>query len=148
MRVYENAFSDSQFNCVPLIWIFTDKTIKSVKSTVENFRWFTLNTVNRRKNFFSLTTTFRFILSLYLFKFRTYVVFIKYEHFPYDLRNRTKVFLPPVWSSRGSISVHFWGSFLWNNLPASIKDIQTLNGFKQNFTVYDVCVVVSKYLTF
>ena len=49
----------------------------------------------------------------------------------YDLRKGTKVFLPPVKSFRlGLNSVHFRGSILWNNLPSSIKNSQTINEFK------------------
>ena len=50
---------------------------------------------------------------------------------PYDLRKGIKVFLPPVKSFRfGLNSIHFRGSILWNNLPSSIKNSQTINEFK------------------
>ena len=50
---------------------------------------------------------------------------------PYDLRKGTKAFLPPVKSFRlGLSSVHFRGCILWNNLPSSIKNSQTINEFK------------------
>ena len=46
----------------------------------------------------------------------------------YDLRKETKVFLSPVKSfCLGFNSVHFRGSILWNNLPSSIKNGQTIN---------------------
>ena len=49
----------------------------------------------------------------------------------YDLRNGTKVLLPPIKSFRlGLNSVHFRGSILWNNLPSSIKNSLTINKFK------------------
>ena len=49
----------------------------------------------------------------------------------YDLRKEINVFLPPVKSFRFGInSIHFRGSILWNNLPSSIKNIQTINEFK------------------
>ena len=49
----------------------------------------------------------------------------------YDLRKGTKVFLSPVKSfPLGLNSVHFRGSILWNNLPSSIKNSQTMNEFK------------------
>ena len=45
-----------------------------------------------------------------------------------DLRKGTKVFLPPVKLFRlGLNSVHFKGSIIWNNLPSSIKNSQTVN---------------------
>ena len=50
---------------------------------------------------------------------------------PYDLREGIKVFLLPVKSVRfGLNSLHFRGSILWNNLPSSIKNSQTINEFK------------------
>ena len=50
---------------------------------------------------------------------------------PYDLREGFKVFLPPVKSFRlGLNSIHFRGSILWNNLPSSIENSQTVNEFK------------------
>ena len=49
----------------------------------------------------------------------------------YDLRKGTKVFPPPVKSFRlGLNSLYFRGSILWNNLPSSIKNSQTINEFK------------------
>ena len=46
-RILANAFIDSQFNYVPLIWMFTGKTlIKSVKFIIGQFRWFTMNIIN------------------------------------------------------------------------------------------------------
>ena len=50
---------------------------------------------------------------------------------PYDLREGSKVFLSPVKSLRfGLNSIHFRGSILWNNLPSSIKNSETINEFK------------------
>ena len=50
---------------------------------------------------------------------------------PYDVRKEIKVFLPPVKSFRfGLNSIHLRGSTLWNNLPSSIKNNQTINEFK------------------
>ena len=50
---------------------------------------------------------------------------------PCNFRNGIKVFLPPVKSFRfGRNSIHFRGSIIWNNLPSSIKNSQTINEFK------------------
>ena len=50
---------------------------------------------------------------------------------PYDLRKGIKVFLPPVKLFRlGLNCVHFRGSILWNNLPSSIKNSETITFFK------------------
>ena len=39
----------------------------------------------------------------------------------YDMRKETKTFLPPI---KSTYSVPFRGSFLWNNLHASIKIVK------------------------
>ena len=50
---------------------------------------------------------------------------------PYNFRKESKVFLPPVKSFRlGLKSVHFRRIILWNNLPSSIKNSQTVNELK------------------
>ena len=50
---------------------------------------------------------------------------------PYNLRDGSKLLLPKTKSSRFGInSLRFRGSLLWNNLPVSVKNCQTLNVFK------------------
>ena len=51
-----NVFIDSQFNYVPLIWMFVGKTLinKICKITMGYFRWFTMNIINT-KNFLNST---------------------------------------------------------------------------------------------
>ena len=51
---------------------------------------------------------------------------------PYNLRDGGKLVLPKTKSSRFGInSLQFRGSFLWNNLPVSLKNCQSLNEFKR-----------------
>ena len=51
---------------------------------------------------------------------------------PYNLRDGSKLVLPKTKSSRFGInSLQFRGSFLWNNLPVSLKNCQILNEFKR-----------------
>ena len=51
---------------------------------------------------------------------------------PYNLRDGSKLVLPKTKSSRFGInSLQFRGSFLWNNLPVSLKNCQSLNEFKR-----------------
>ena len=74
----------------------------------------------------------------------------------YELRKGTKVFLPQVKSFRyGLNSVHFRGSILWNKLPSSIKNSQTINEFKAKLKklgsircTYSVCVVETFFYIF
>ena len=50
---------------------------------------------------------------------------------PYNLRDGSKLVLPKTKSSRFGInSLRFRGSLLWNNLPMSVKNCQSLNEFK------------------
>ena len=50
---------------------------------------------------------------------------------PYNLRDGSKLILPKTKSSRFGInSLRFRGSLLWNNLPVSVKNCQSLNVFK------------------
>ena len=76
---------------------------------------------------------------------------------PCYLRKETKAFLPPVRSFRlGLNSVHFRGSILWNNLPSSIKNSQTIKRIQRKikefgkyslyFTVHLVCVVETFFI--
>ena len=51
---------------------------------------------------------------------------------PYNLREGSKLVLPKTKSSRFGInSLKFRESFLWNNLPVSLKNCQSLNKFKR-----------------
>ena len=50
---------------------------------------------------------------------------------PYNLRDCSKLIFPKTTSSRFGInSLRFRGSLLWNNLPMSVKNCQSLNKFK------------------
>ena len=61
-RMLANAFIDSQFNYAPLAWMFAGKTsIKSVKFIIGHFRWFIMNIINQKKNFFNSTIMCLFI---------------------------------------------------------------------------------------
>ena len=57
--------------------------------------------------------------------------YFKEKPMPYNLRDGSKVVLIKTKSSRFGInSLRFRGSFLWNNLPLSVKNCQNLNAFK------------------
>ena len=65
---------------------------------------------------------------------------------PYNLRNGSKLVLPKTRSSRFGInSLKFRGSFLWNSLPVSLKNCQSLNEFKEEFrnleNIHSTCLV-------
>ena len=53
------------------------------------------------------------------------------KQIPYNFRDGRKLVLPKTKSSGFGInSLRFRGSFLWNNLPVSDKNYQSLNEFK------------------
>ena len=65
---------------------------------------------------------------------------------PYNLRDGSKLVLPKTKSSRFGInSLHFRGSFLWNNVPVSLKNCQSLNQFKRELknpgNIHCTCLV-------
>ena len=71
----------------------------------------------------------------------------------YGLRKGTKMFLPPVKSFRlGLNSVHFRESILWNSLPSSIRNSQTINKFKAKLSnlgnIHYNCVVETFFIFF
>ena len=50
---------------------------------------------------------------------------------PKNLRDGSKLVLPQIKSSRFGInSLRFRGSLLWNNLPMSVTNCESLNEFK------------------
>ena len=50
---------------------------------------------------------------------------------PYNLEDGSKLVLPKTKSSRFGINpLRFRGSLLWNNLPVSVKNCQSLNVLK------------------
>ena len=65
---------------------------------------------------------------------------------PYNVRDGNKLVLPKTKSSRFGIDLlQFRGSFLWNNLPVSLKNCQILNEFKRELKnlgiVHCTCLV-------
>ena len=102
-----------------------------------------MNIINHTENFFNSTITCLIhqrhlqYLALEVFKSLMHLnpefmwSYFNENPLPYDLRKGIKVFLPPVQSFRfGLNSIHFRGSILWNNLPSSMENSQTINEFK------------------
>ena len=102
-----------------------------------------MNIINHTENFFNSTITCLIhqrhlqYLALEVFKSPVHLnpefmwSYFNENPLPYDLRKEIKVFLPPVQSFRfGLNSIHFRGSILWNNLPSSMENGQTINEFK------------------
>ena len=49
----------------------------------------------------------------------THIIFVKFHHIP-KINTVT----------RGKNSISYFGSVLWNSIPANIRNIETLDGFK------------------
>ena len=111
--------------------------IKSSKITTQLFKWLTTNTISQMKNFFNLIIMLLFFKKTYnicLVKFLnplfTWYCFNK-NLILNELRNRSKLFLPPAKSFRPWLNfAHFIGSVLWKNLSSSVKDSETFSEFK------------------
>ena len=144
-RIFANAFIDSQFNYAPLIWMFAGKTLinKICKihhrtlQVVYNEYYKSYQELLQLNNIVSIHQRHLQYLALEVFKSLMHLnpefmwSYFNAKPITYDLGKRTKVFLRPVKSFRlGLNSVHFRGSILWNNLPSSIKNSQTINDSK------------------
>ena len=144
-RILAYAFIDSQFNYAPLIWMFAGKTlINKICKIHHRTLQVVYNEYNKSyqellqlNNIVSTHQRHLQYLALEVFKSLMHLnpefmwSYFNEKPITYDLRKGTKVFLPPVKSFRlGLNSVHFRGSILWNNLPSSIKNSQTINEFK------------------
>ena len=144
-RILADAFIDSQFNYAPLIWMFAGKIlINKICKIHHRTLQVVYNEYNKSygelpqlNNNVSLHQRHLQYLALEVFKSLMHLnpefmwSYFNENPIPYDLRKGIKVFLPPVKSFRfGLNSIHFRGSILWNNLPSSIKNSQTINEFK------------------
>ena len=143
-RILANTFIDSQFNYAPLIWMFTGKTInkickihhRTLRVVYDEYNKLYVEPLQLNNNV-SIHQTHLQYLALEVFKSLMHLnpefmwSYFNENPIPCDLRNRIKVFLPPVKLFRfGLNSIHFRGSILWNSLPSSIKNSQTINAFK------------------
>ena len=144
-RILAKAFIDSQLNYAPVIWMFAGKTLIT---KICKIQYRTLQVVYNESNKLdeellqlnnnvSINQRHLQCLALEVFKSLMHLnsefiwYFFNGYSISYDLRKGTKLFLPPVKSFRfGLNSVHFRGNILWNNLPLSIKNSQTINKFK------------------
>ena len=66
---------------------------------------------------------------------------------PYNLREGSRLILPKTkFSHVGINSVRFLGNLLWNNLPMSIKNCQSLNNFKLELkNLENILMIISQF---
>ena len=72
--------------------------------------------------------------------------YFKEKPMPYNLRDGSQLVLPKTKSAHFSVnSLQFRGCLLWNNLPMSVKNCQSLNKFKLELTnlgnIHCTCLV-------
>ena len=139
------SFIDSQFNYAPLIWMFAGKTLINAIGKI-HFRTLQVvyNDYNssyehllQLNNDVSIHQRHLRFLALEVYKTIMHLnpefmwPYFQRNPMPYNLRNGSKLVLPPAKSSKHGInSLVFRGSLLWNNLPSSIKSSETINEFK------------------
>ena len=66
---------------------------------------------------------------------------------PYNLREGSRLILPKTkFSHVGINSVRFPGNLLWNNLPMSVKNCQSLNSFKLELkNLENILMIISQF---
>ena len=142
-RLLANAFIDSQFDYRPLIWMFAGKTLinkickihhRTLKVVYDYFNksydeLLELNndlSIHQRNLRYLAIEVFKSIIHL-----NPQFMWSYFEEKPLPYNLSSKLFLPKTKSSRFGInSLRFRGSLLWNNLPVSVKNCQSLNEFK------------------
>ena len=144
-RLLANAFIDSQFNYVFLIWMFAGKTLidkiykihhRTKQVVYDDFNKSYDELLEQNKDLSIHQRHLRY-LAIEVFKSIMHLnpqfmwSYFEEKPMPYNLRYDTKLVLPKIKSSRfGFNSLQFRGSLLWNNLPVSVKNCKSLNIFK------------------
>ena len=143
-KILGNAFTDSQFNCAPLLWMFRRKTLYS---KIEKIHHKTLKviyesndthdnlllqsntvSVHQRHLRFLMTEIYKSISQLnpeYMCSYFTH------KDMPYNLTKGPILGLPKTHSFYyGTNAFHYRDSLIWNNLPAVVKSSDSLFEFK------------------
>ena len=166
-RILANAFIDKQFNYASLIWMFAGKTLinkickihRRTPRVVYNEYNKSYRELLQLNNNVSIHQRHLQYLALEVFKSLMHLnpefmwSYFNENPIPYDLRKGIKVFLPQFKSFRFDLnSIRFRGSILWNNLPSSIKNSQTINEFKVKLknlgNIYCTCGVFRRFYIF
>ena len=142
-KLLANAFIDSQFKYAPLIWMFAGKTLINKICKIHHR---TLQVDDFNKSYDELLELNKDLsihqrhlryLAIEVFKSIMHLnpqfmwSYFEEKPMPYNLRDGSKLVLPKTKSSPFGInSLRFRGSLLWNNLPVSVKNCQSLNVFK------------------
>ena len=143
-KILGNAFIDSQFNYVPLLWMFCRKTLyskiekihrKTLKVIYESNDTYdnlllqsSTVSVHQRHLRFLMTEIYKNISQLnpeFMWSYFTY------KDMPYNLSKGPILGLPKTHSFyHGTNAIDFCGFLIWNNLTAVAKSSDSLFGFK------------------
>ena len=144
-KLLANAFTDSQFNYAPLIWMFAGKTLinkickihhRTLQVVYDDFNksYDELLELNNDLSFYQRHLCY---LAIEVFKSIMYLnpqfmwSYFEEKPMPYNLRDGSKLVLPKTKSLPFGIdSLQSRGGFLWNNLPVPLRNCQSLNEFK------------------
>ena len=144
-KLLANLFIDIQFIYAPLIWKFAGKTLINKICKVHHrtlqvvYDYFNKSydellelhndlSIHQRHHRYLVIEVFKSIMHL---NPRFMWSYFEKKPMPYNLRDHSKLVLPKTRSSRfGIYSLQFRGSLLWNNLPVSLKNCQSLKEFK------------------
>ena len=128
-----NAFTDSQFNYAPLIWLFYRERLylkmqnliyQSNKTYEELLELNETVSIHQRHLLFLVTEVYE---STSFLNLKFMCSFFTHKEIPYNLRKGQVLSLPPARSTYyGTILVHFRRSQIWNNLPGYIKSIHKI----------------------
>ena len=145
-KLLANAFIESQRNHAPLMWMFAGKTLinkickihhRTLQLVYDDFNKL-CDELLELNNDLSIHQRHLRYLAIEVFKSIMHLnpqfmwSYFEEKPMPYNLRDGSKLVLPKTKSSRFGInSLQFRGSFLWNNLPVSLKNCQSLNEFKR-----------------
>ena len=146
VKMLGNAFTDSQFNYVPLIWMFcrkrlylkmrkihheTQKVIyQSNKTYEEIFEQSETVSIHQRHLRFFVAEVYKSTSDL---NPKLMCSFFTDKQIPYNLRKGQVLSLPlERWTYYGINSEHFRESLIWKNLPSYIKSSRSVCEFINN----------------
>ena len=159
-KLLANAFIDSQFKYASLIWMFVGKTLinkickihhRTLQVVYDDFNK-SYDELLELNNDLSIHQRHLRYLAIEVFKSIMHLnpqfmwSYFEEKPMPYNLRDGSKLVLPKTKSSRFGInSLQFRVSFLWNNLPMSLKNCQSSNEFKRELknlgNIHCTCLV-------
>ena len=153
-RIFANAFIESQFNYAALIWMFASKMAIN-KICKLHYRTFVYNEYDKSyeellemNKSTSIHQGHLQFLAIEVYKTLIHLnpefmwSYFSEKPLPYNVRNGNSLQSRHAELYRFGInSLRFRGSRLWNNLPFSVKNSETLTEFKNKLNIHCTCIV-------